>query len=125
MNINSFQNYILEKKNQIKLLRESIKLESKKTPYPNESLAWPLGNRPGTKPANRFDVIRWDYFTEKYIYLTNDFDTIKELDGSEKLDIQVSLLNFFYYSIYIFNNTNNIMFSVYSRHNHKNCNFKI
>ena len=33
------------------------------------------------KPKNRFDVIRWDYFTETLIYLQDDFTNVKPLKG--------------------------------------------
>lgn len=33
------------------------------------------------RPKNRFDVIRWDYFTETHIFFQDDFTNVKELLG--------------------------------------------
>ena len=37
------------------------------------------------KPKNRFDVIRWDYFTETLIYFQDDFTNVKPLKGKFSL----------------------------------------
>lgn len=53
------------------------------------TVTWPIGNQPGNKPATRFDVLRWDYFTETDIYSSTDFDNVRSLNDAEKRDIQV------------------------------------
>lgn len=52
-------------------------------------MTWPVGSPPAVKPLNRFDVIRWDYFTEEKIYLKSDFSNVENLQGAHLLDIQV------------------------------------
>jgi len=54
-----------------------------------DRVSWPIGVPPANKPANRFDLLRWDYFTMKHIYLKSDFNNIEELSGADLLDIQV------------------------------------
>lgn len=45
-----------------------------------------LGVSPPSRPQNRFDLIRWDYFTETHIYYDSDFSNIRELKGERKID---------------------------------------
>lgn len=54
-----------------------------------ESVPWPVGTPPSSKPANRFDLLRWDYFTEKQIFLKSDFSNVEDLRGVDLLDVQV------------------------------------
>lgn len=61
------------------------------TPDGYSSVTWPIGNQPGNKPLTRFDVLRWDYFTESHIYLSTDFDIIRPLNDAETKDIQVKV----------------------------------
>ena len=41
------------------------------------------GSDPPSRPNTRFDVIRWEYFTETHIFLDSDSNTIKELQGKQ------------------------------------------
>ncbi len=61
------------------------------TPDGNNSVTWPIGNQPHHKPATRFDVTRWDYFTETHIYLSDEFSTLRRLNEAEKEDVRVSI----------------------------------
>lgn len=58
------------------------------TPEKNDSLVWPIGVDPPSRPVSRFDLIRWDYFTETHIFFDNDFSNIREIKGVNKQDIQ-------------------------------------
>lgn len=58
-------------------------------PGGTKSITWPVGNQPTSKPSTRFDVIRWDYFTETHIYLTDEFHNVRRLNSAEKADIKV------------------------------------
>lgn len=53
----------------------------------NDTLTWPLGVPPPVEPTTRFDIIRWNYFTNTHIYLDDDFTNVRELRGSQKDDI--------------------------------------
>ena len=48
------------------------------TPDGCDSLVWPLGVPPPHKPANRHEVIRWDYFNATHLFLGTDFDVVEE-----------------------------------------------
>lgn len=48
---------------------------------------WPVGVREPAKPKSRFDVMRFDYFTETHIYLDTDNNNVAELKGVHKEDI--------------------------------------
>lgn len=63
---------------------------SELTPGGRNSITWPVGSPSGNVPTNRFDVLRWDYFTDTEIYLHSDFSNVKKLDGADKTDIQVT-----------------------------------
>ena len=41
-----------------------------------------LGLDPPSQPRTRFDIIRWDYFTNDYIFFDNDFSNGKPLQGT-------------------------------------------
>ncbi len=41
------------------------------------------GVDPPVVPKTRFEVIRWDYFTETHIYLDNEFTNVRPLIGEK------------------------------------------
>lgn len=49
---------------------------------------WPPGQRPGAKPATRFDLPRQYYFNRSHIYFPNDFSVMKEHSATELMDIE-------------------------------------
>lgn len=53
-------------------------------------IVWPIGSPSSVKPLNRFDVLRWDYFTQDKIYLKSDFNNVEDLIGADLLDIKVN-----------------------------------
>ncbi|CAG2056253.1 unnamed protein product, partial [Timema podura] len=76
---------------EISELRHFIINTSSTTFGGHSAITWPIGNYPGTEPTTRFDVLRWDYFDQKHIYLNSDFSRKKELQGATKLAIEVIL----------------------------------
>ncbi|CAD5111090.1 DgyrCDS438 [Dimorphilus gyrociliatus] len=57
------------------------------TPEGEAGLTWPIGIPAPSKAKNRFDIIRWDYFTETHIYFDTDFTTVRPLTGVDKDDV--------------------------------------
>ena len=53
------------------------------------ALTWPIGSPPRSKPASRYDVIRWDYFNETHIFLDKESSVVKCLVGVEKQEVEV------------------------------------
>lgn len=53
----------------------------------NRSALWPLGINPPFEPKTRFEVLRWDYFTEDQVYSCTDGSPKCELRGIDKLDV--------------------------------------
>ncbi|KAJ4439449.1 hypothetical protein ANN_07573 [Periplaneta americana] len=79
---------LVHNKQDIAALRNSLVNMSTLTPGGRGSVTWPVGSPPGNVPSSRFDVLRWDYFTESEIYLQSDFSNVKPLEGADKKDIQ-------------------------------------
>lgn len=80
----------LEKSNSdIGELRRSIVAESVLEPPKFRKLSWPVGSQPGSKPATRFDVLKWEHFTESHLYLDSRLSNIRPLNEVENADIQV------------------------------------
>ncbi|XP_072541074.1 chondroitin sulfate synthase 2 [Salminus brasiliensis] len=53
----------------------------------NRSSTWPVGINPPFEPKTRFEVLRWDFFTEDQIYSCVDGSPKCELRGIDKLDV--------------------------------------
>ncbi|KAG1960069.1 chondroitin sulfate synthase [Pimephales promelas] len=53
----------------------------------NRSALWPVGINPPFEPKTRFEVLRWDYFTEDQVYSCTDGSPKCELHGIDKLDV--------------------------------------
>ncbi|PNF25352.1 hypothetical protein B7P43_G10932 [Cryptotermes secundus] len=79
---------LVHNKQDITSLRNSLVNMSEMTPGRRSGVTWPIGIPSGTVPINRFDVLRWDYFTDTEVYLNSDFSNVKKLDGADKKDIQ-------------------------------------
>ncbi|XP_021935105.1 chondroitin sulfate synthase 2 isoform X3 [Zootermopsis nevadensis] len=79
---------LVHKEQAITTLHNSLVNMSELTPGGRNSVTWPVGSPSGNVPTNRFDVLRWDYFTDTEIYLHSDFSNVKKLDGADKTDIQ-------------------------------------
>ncbi|KAK6627535.1 hypothetical protein RUM44_010013 [Polyplax serrata] len=69
---------------QDRIINEPVILSDNKT----MEIPWPIGSPASVKPLNRFDVLRWDYFTEYKIYLKSDFNNVDELKGADLLDVK-------------------------------------
>ncbi|XP_061774313.1 chondroitin sulfate synthase 2 [Nerophis ophidion] len=53
----------------------------------NRSAQWPIGVNPPFEPKTRFEVLKWEYFTEKEIYSCLDESPKCELHGIDRMDV--------------------------------------
>ncbi|KAM9851051.1 chondroitin sulfate synthase 2 [Aulostomus maculatus] len=53
----------------------------------NRSAHWPVGINPPFEPKTRFEVLKWDYFTEDQIYSCIDGAPKCELRGIDSMDV--------------------------------------
>uniref|UniRef100_A0A8C8VK75 Hexosyltransferase n=1 Tax=Pelusios castaneus TaxID=367368 RepID=A0A8C8VK75_9SAUR len=53
----------------------------------DHSATWPLGITPPFQPKTRFEVLRWDYFTEEQLYSCVDGSPKCELRGVDMADV--------------------------------------
>lgn len=54
--------------------------------------SWPPGQRPGAKPATRFDMPRQYYFNLSHVFFPDDFTVLRQHSDAELLDIQVIII---------------------------------
>lgn len=66
---------------------QKVQIAELKNSLDISDLAWPPGSYPPKKPQSRFDLLSWQYFDDKNIYLTSDFINLKPLGGADLLDI--------------------------------------
>jgi len=80
----------LEKSNvQIEELRRSIIIESVLEPPNFGKVTWPVGSQSGSTPSTRFDVLKWEHFTDTHLYLDSRLSNIRLLNEAENADIRV------------------------------------
>merc|ERR1719193_1486595 len=72
---------------QISALQAKLIENAKKLPADVADNSWPIGVQQPAPPKSRFDVMRWDYFTEEHIYLEDDFTNVSPLVGADKEDV--------------------------------------
>lgn len=53
----------------------------------NRSAQWPTGINPPFQPKSRFEVLKWEYFTEEKIYSCIDTSPKCELLGIDRIDV--------------------------------------
>ncbi|XP_058478767.1 chondroitin sulfate synthase 2 [Solea solea] len=53
----------------------------------NRSAHWPVGINPPFEPKSRFEVLKWEYFTEEEIYSCIDGSPKCELQGVDRMDV--------------------------------------
>ncbi|XP_028249906.1 chondroitin sulfate synthase 2 [Parambassis ranga] len=53
----------------------------------NRSAQWPVGINPPFEPKSRFEVLKWEYFTEEEIYSCIDGSPKCELHGIDRMDV--------------------------------------
>ncbi|XP_070694555.1 chondroitin sulfate synthase 2-like [Pempheris klunzingeri] len=53
----------------------------------NRSAQWPVGINPPFEPKSRFEVLKWEYFTEEEIYSCIDGSPKCELRGIDSVDV--------------------------------------
>ena len=73
----------------IQQLEQSILKSAPSTPAGLDSLVWPIGYSPPTKPETRFSVLRWDYFNETHIFFDTEHSVVRPLIGAHLEDIKV------------------------------------
>ncbi|KAL4636246.1 hypothetical protein GN956_G13801 [Arapaima gigas] len=72
---------------EIEKLQAEIRNVSKLAFEGNRSAQWPIGINPPFEPKTRFEVLRWDYFTEDHSYSCTDGSPKCDLTGVDKMDI--------------------------------------
>ncbi len=53
----------------------------------NKSALWPIGITPAFEPKSRFEVLRWDYFTEDNLFSCVDGAPKCQLNGVDRDDV--------------------------------------
>lgn len=80
----------LEKSNMdIEELRRSIVAGSVLEPSGFKKVTWPVGSQSGSSPLTRFDVLKWEHFTDTHLYLDSRLSNIRPLNEAESADIRV------------------------------------
>ncbi|KAF7711268.1 chondroitin sulfate synthase 2 [Silurus meridionalis] len=72
---------------EIKKLQEEIKNISHLAVDGNRTTAWPIGVAPPFEPKTRFEVLRWDYFTEEQLFSCADGAPKCQLSGADRADV--------------------------------------
>ncbi|XP_035378118.1 chondroitin sulfate synthase 2 [Electrophorus electricus] len=72
---------------EIEKLQAEIKNVSELAFDGNSTVTWPIGINPPFEPKSRFDVLRWDYFTELQLHSCADGSPQCELHGLDRLDV--------------------------------------
>ncbi|KAM3607625.1 uncharacterized protein V6R79_010863 [Siganus canaliculatus] len=72
---------------EIAKLQEEIKNVSVVAFEGNRSAHWPVGINPPFEPKSRFEVLKWEYFTEEEIYSCIDGSPKCELSGVDRMDV--------------------------------------
>ncbi|XP_053493549.1 chondroitin sulfate synthase 2 [Ictalurus furcatus] len=72
---------------EIKKLQAQIKNISHLAVDGNRSTAWPVGVPPPFMPKSRFEVLRWDYFTEEQLFSCADGSPKCQLSGADRADV--------------------------------------
>ncbi|XP_051997113.1 chondroitin sulfate synthase 2-like [Xyrauchen texanus] len=72
---------------EIEKLQSEIKNVSEVAVDGNKSAMWPIGIQPPFEPKSRFEVLRWDYFTEKHLFSCLDGAPKCQLSGADRDDV--------------------------------------
>ncbi|KAJ8282303.1 hypothetical protein COCON_G00048220 [Conger conger] len=72
---------------EIEKLQAEIKNISEVAHDGNRSAHWPIGINPPFEPKTRFEVLRWEYFTEDQVYACTDGSPKCQLRGIDKADV--------------------------------------
>lgn len=73
---------------EIEKLQAEIKNVSEVAVDGNRSALWPIGIPPPFEPKTRFEVLRWEYFTEDQMYSCADGSPKCPLEGVDLLDVE-------------------------------------
>lgn len=74
----------------IEVLRHSIEAESVLEPPGFRKVTWPVGSQSGSTPSTRFDVLKWEHFTDTHLYLDSRLSNMRPLNKAENADIHVN-----------------------------------
>ncbi|KFQ12763.1 Chondroitin sulfate synthase 2, partial [Leptosomus discolor] len=74
---------------EIQQLQLEIQNASRLSADGDHSATWPVGIPPPFQPKTRFEVLRWDYFTEEQVYACVDGSPKCELRGADLADVEV------------------------------------
>ncbi|KAL2088183.1 hypothetical protein ACEWY4_017011 [Coilia grayii] len=72
---------------EIEKLQAEIRNVSEVAVDGNRSALWPVGVPPPFEPKTRFEVLRWDYFSEEQLYSCADGSPKCPLEGADRLDV--------------------------------------
>lgn len=72
---------------EIEKLQSEIKNVSEVAVDGNKSTLWPIGISPPFEPKSRFEVLRWDYFTEEHLFSCVDGAPKCQLIGADRDDV--------------------------------------
>ncbi|KAF4112015.1 chondroitin sulfate synthase 2 [Onychostoma macrolepis] len=72
---------------EIEKLQSEIKNVSELAADGNKSALWPIGITPPFEPKSRFEVLRWDYFTEDNLFSCVDGAPKCQLNGADRDDV--------------------------------------
>ncbi|XP_001923418.1 chondroitin sulfate synthase 2 [Danio rerio] len=72
---------------EIEKLQSEIKNVSEVAADGNKSALWPIGITPPFEPKNRFEVLRWDYFTEENLFSCLDDAPKCTINGADRVDV--------------------------------------
>ncbi|XP_056607249.1 chondroitin sulfate synthase 2 [Triplophysa dalaica] len=72
---------------EIEKLQSEIKNVSEMAVDGNRSALWPIGIPPPFEPKSRFEVLRWDYFTEEHLFSCVDGAPKCQLIGADRDDV--------------------------------------
>lgn len=83
------QQTLIDVQQQINDLRQSILQTSNLHPPEFSEISWPIGDKKRAKPLSRYDLIRYDLINMTHTFMRDDFQSVIELNPSEKQDVKV------------------------------------
>lgn len=59
-----------------------------------DSVTWPVGFAPSSKPETRFGVLNWKYFNETHIFFDTESSIVRPMNNAHLEDVKVLLILF-------------------------------
>ena len=66
-----------------------------------DSVTWPFGYAPPSKPETRFGIANWKYFNETHVVFDTESSVVKPMTYAHLEDIKVLLYSSYYFSVLI------------------------